>query len=110
VLARGQRRSRDLGVQVARRTDVDDVDVVALEHSAPVGRPLAPAQLVRGGRHPVGVAPDDHALLEGGNVERRRDLTPGIGVRSPHEGIADHGDAERAPLSRGHPASGHPVL
>ena len=46
-LARLRRRDRDLGVAVARRRDVDDVDVGPCDHLAPVGRPLVPAELGR---------------------------------------------------------------
>ena len=49
VLAGGERGERDLGVAVAGRADVDDVDVVALDDLAPVGRGLLPSPTVGGG-------------------------------------------------------------
>ena len=47
VLAGLERGDRDLGVGVTGRADVDQVDVVALDHAAPVGLGARPAQPLR---------------------------------------------------------------
>ena len=53
VLAGRQRGDRDLGVGVARRADVDEVDVVAaLDEAAPVGLGLASSRAARPPRRP----------------------------------------------------------
>ena len=44
------RRDRDLGVAVAGRADVDDVDVRAVDDLAPVGGRFLPAELLGRGR------------------------------------------------------------
>ena len=85
MLAGLERRDRDLGVRVAGRHDVDDVDVVAGDHLAPVGGGLGPAPLLSGGGDGVRVAADDDGHLGiGGKVEEAgRDAPALASVRRP---------------------------
>ena len=96
VLARLERGDRDLGVRVARGHDVDDVDVVAGDHLAPVGRRLGPAPLLGGCGDGIRIAADDHGHLDRiRQVEHARRLPPPDRVRRAHEAVADHGHLER---------------
>ena len=96
VLARLQRGDRDLGVAVAGGAHVHDVDVVARDELAPVGRPLRPAELVRGGLG--GRARCDRRSPSSrlrGEVEHVRRGAPCQGVGGAHEGVADLRDPQR---------------
>jgi hypothetical protein len=87
----------DLGVEVAGRADVDDVDVVALYDRAPVSGRLGPAVACRGLLDGAIIATDEHLLpdLRSLRVEGA-DVAPGVGVGLAHEGVADDGDTEGA--------------
>ena len=95
MLARLERRERDLEVGVARRADVDDVDVVALDRLAPVGGVAVPAELVGGiGCCRLGAA-DDQAHLRGGRqVEEPVRVAPALRVGGTHERVPDHRDGQ----------------
>ena len=86
---------RDLGVAVARRRHVHDVDVRARHDLAPVGGRLFPAEGRRRGLHRLGVAAaqDLEPRLEA-RVQERADLAIGVAVGPPHEGVADEGDVD----------------
>ena len=91
VLARLERRHGDLGVGVAGRADVDDVDVVALEQAPPVGLDGLPAEAVRRVVRCCLVASGDgRETRDGGGVEVAACVAPGLRVGTPHEGVADH--------------------
>ena len=90
----------DLGVRIARRADVDRVDVVAGDDFTPVGRVLCEPELVGGVAHRALVAPADdlqHRLAR--EFEEVPSLSPRIAVRAAHELIADHRDAKRFHLN-----------
>jgi hypothetical protein len=82
-------------VQIARRADVDQVDVLAVDDGLPVGRRLFPAILAPGRLDFVfrASAQDLEAGTKTG-CEERRDLPVGIAVRLAHEGVPDEGDIE----------------
>jgi hypothetical protein len=85
----------DLGMRVARRADVDDVDGRVVDDTAPVGLRVLPAELLASRFDPRGVTPDDrvqHGL--GVEVEESRRDAPPLRVRGAHESVADHGHAE----------------
>ena len=66
VLARLERRHREHEVLLVARYDVDDVDVVALDHAPVVGDGLAHPELVRRGLGQIGIGVahgDDAAAL-----------------------------------------------
>ncbi len=69
VLARLERSDRDLGVAVARRADVHQVDVVAPDQRPPVGLDRGPAEAV--GRRAGGVR---GAPAQGGHVDPVREV------------------------------------
>ncbi len=96
VLARLERGDRDLGVAVAGGADVDDVDVVALDHRVPVGGRLGPAVAGRDLLDRLLVAADQHLLAHRRRVVERADVAPRVGVGLAHERVADHGDSERS--------------
>ena len=95
VLARLERRDGDLGVQVARRAHVHELDVVAFDQGVPVrvrGRPAEPAR--RGAhRGRVPAAQHGHGGLQR-QVEHVRRGPPGLRVGRAHERVADHAHAE----------------
>jgi hypothetical protein len=69
----------DLGVTVPRRTDVDQLDVVAAEQLAPVGLGLLPAELHRGRLDGLSIAATQHAHLRvQRQVEEARRASPGL--------------------------------
>ena len=84
----------DLGVDVVRRGDVDEVDVVALDELAPVGFDGFVAPLGGEGFDLAGIAGadglEDRLIFE---VEEVVDLAIGVGVRAAHEAVADESDA-----------------
>jgi hypothetical protein len=95
VLAGGQRGQGDLGVAVTGRTDVDDVDVVALDELAPVGRPALPAELLGGLGDGGLAAPADRGHRRSyGQVVDPVHGAPGERVRRAHERVADHPDPQ----------------
>ena len=96
VLARLERRDRDLGVAVAGGADVDDVDVVAPDHRAPVGGRLGPAVAGRRLLDGLLVAADQHLLAHRRRAVEGADVAPRVGVGLAHERVADHGDTERS--------------
>ena len=105
VLAGLERGDRDLGVRVARRDDVDDVDVIPSDHLAPVGGRFRPAPLLGCRGHGIRIPAHDHGHLDGlRQVEHARRLTPPDGVGGAHEAVADHGDAQRPRRARLMPA------
>ncbi len=95
VLAGGQGGDGDFRVHEARRADVDDLDVVAGDHLAPVRGGLGPAVLRGRLGDPVRVASDQDAPFEGRDVEVAGNVAPGIRVGLAHERVADHGHPQR---------------
>ncbi len=95
----------DLGVGVAGRADVHDVDVVARDDRFPVRRGLLESEPIRRFGNALGVAAtDDTEARRRGQVEESADLTPRVRVGTAHEPVADHGDIQRRVLF-GHPGS-----
>ncbi len=91
VLARLERRHRDLGVGVTGGADVDDVDVVALEQAPPVGLDGLPAEAVRRVvRRGLVASGDSRETRDRRGVEVAAGVAPGLRVGAPHEGVADH--------------------
>jgi hypothetical protein len=77
VLAGGDRGEGDLRVRVARRADVDQVDVLPVDDVVPVGRVLGPAELAGGGRDLAAVAAAHHRhLCRQRQIERTVDGAP----------------------------------
>src|SRR5262249_9651752 len=78
-------------VRVAGRTDVDQVNVIALHNPPPVGLVFFPAERAGGlpDRVFVASADDFHHRLDG-SVEEARDLPPGVAVGASHKLITDH--------------------
>jgi len=103
VLARAQRRDRDLGVRCTRARDVDERNVVACDEPPPVGLGGRPPEPLRRGTDLDGVAAAQrgHARHEW-RVERARDGAPRLRMRGAHERIAHHADADLAPAIRRH--------
>ncbi len=95
VLAGLERGDRDLGVGVAGRAHVDEVDVVPADERLPARLRGLPAEPLRGGgdRLRVAAAEDPHPRVEG-EVEEPGGGPPGLRVRCPHERVPDHADAE----------------
>src|SRR5690606_28854326 len=89
-LAVAGRLDGDLRVAVARRADVDDVDVLAPDDLAPVRGGFLPAALL-GRRLDVlrGAAAEDLHPGRMLRVEEPGDLTVRVAVRPSHEGIAN---------------------
>ena len=97
VLAGLERRDGDVGVRVARRADVDEVDVVPGDQPPPVGLDRGPARAGRPTRRPR------RRPGRTGRSARRRAAgrrsgrpRPALRVGGAHEGVADHADAQRA--------------
>lgn len=103
----GKRRGDgDLAVGVVRRGDIDEVDGGIGDDIAPVGGGVFPAELSGGGTSGSGVAPADrHHPQVGGQIEKARRLAPSVGMRAPHEAVADEANGEGA--SGLHPAAFH---
>ena len=101
VLARLKGRDGDLGVQKARGADVHDLDVVAGKDRAPVRGCLRPAVPGRGTGHARRVTAHQDLLLKRRDIEKARDVPPGVRVGFAHKSVADHGHAERAHTVRG---------
>ena len=116
-LARLGRGDGDFGVAVARRADVDDVDVLPVDDLVPVGRGFFPAELI--GRSPDGVggaaAEDLHPRRMLGR-EEPADLTVRVAVRPSHECIANQRDIQRCHrrtmlvLTDGRGSAGRPTV
>src|SRR5205807_1046695 len=85
----------DLGVQVVRRADVDDVDIFSLEQLPPVGLDRFVAPLVGKGLRlgrVTGANGLEHRLLR--QVEEMADELIRGRVRPAHEAVADHANVE----------------
>ena len=80
-------------VHVARSGDVDHIDILALYHLAPVCLDFLPAELPgsRFRRSAVTSADHLHSRFEF-TLEKAADLPVGVGVRLPHELVADQSD------------------
>ena len=108
VLAGLEGGDRLLGVDVVRRGDVDEVDVVGGDRGAPVGGRPGPAPAGGEGRQLVGVAGAHEVHRRRGiDVEEVAHVRPGVGVGAAHELGADEGDVDRVHefLSADHAAS-----
>src|SRR6185436_6091009 len=82
---------------VSRRADVHEVDVLARDDLAPVGRDLLPAQAIRGLLHRALVAATQHFHARPQpRLEDRTDLAVGVAVRPAHERVADQSDVDLA--------------
>ena len=97
VLAGLERGDRDLGVGVARRADVDEVDVVARDQRPPVGLDVPPSRSGAAASAAARRVPPADATRSGAAAGRRSAArAPGLRVGGPHEGVADHADPEAA--------------
>ena len=95
VLARPRGGDGHLGMPIARRRDVHDINVLALDDAPPVGIVLLPAELPRRGRDRRLVPPakDFHARLEFAG-EKAAYLPEGVRVRFAHEFVAQQCDVD----------------
>src|SRR5262249_7751743 len=86
---------RHVGVEVVRERDVDEIDVLAIDRRAPVGRGLfpLPARGHRLERARIAAAQERAPDTEPRGVEMA-DLGKGVGVRLGHEALAEQCDAE----------------
>ena len=94
-LARRGGRSGDLGMGAGRRADVDDVDVLALDDPAPVGRHLLEA-VGRGSLldQLAPAAADQSQTRPDRQIAHPRRLTVAIGMGLAHHAIADDADPD----------------
>ncbi len=93
MLAGFRGRNGDLGMGVVGRVDVDDIDLGIGNDLPPVGRDMAPAELLGRGGHALFVAAANgvkHRL--GGNGKKFVDLAPRVRMGLAHELVADHSD------------------
>ena len=95
VLARGQRGQHDLLVRIARRRDVDELDVGPRDQRVVVGLVPLPPQLLGRLLDARLVSPADrhHARL-GIDVKEVRHLPVRIGMRPPHELVANQANTD----------------
>src|SRR5262249_37840731 len=95
-------RDRHRRVQVTRRDDVHEVDVLSGHDRFPVGRRLLPAELMGGRFEMLPRPPADHlqAWAKTGG-EKRVDLPVRVAVRAPHERVADERDVDIGHVSAG---------
>lgn len=91
---------RDLGVAVAGRAHVHEVDVVTADDSAPVRGHLVPAEAAGRllGRAFVAAAEHFHARHES-RRQKRRHLPIGVAMGTAHEAVTDQRNAD---LELGH--------
>jgi hypothetical protein len=95
MLARFERRNRDLGMTLTRRAHIDQVDVLTPDELLPVRLQRRPAQLLRRRGDSVSVATTERDHFRGQRqVEEPTGRTPRLGVCGTHEGVPDHPDAE----------------
>ena len=95
VLAGLQRRDGDLGVGVAGRADVDQVDVVAVDQRLPRALGRLPAEPLSSSATACWSRPATarHPEMQR-EVEEAWSVAPGLRVGRAHEGVADHPDAQ----------------
>ena len=102
MLARLERRDGDLGMRVARRADVDEVDVGTGDEGPPVGLDVLPVEAARHVAGGLGVtAADRDEVGHQGGVEEAAGVAPALRVGDAHERVADHADADPARRAHG---------
>ena len=83
-------------MQGIRCRDVDDVDVRAIDHVAPIGLCLLPAPLgSQGVEFGLSATANEFELQVVGCLEKVVDLTKSVGMGFGYEPGTDHGEAKR---------------
>ena len=100
VLARLRRRDRRLGVERVRAAVVEERDARIGHEVVPVGRPALVAEALGHRGDGLLVAPGDADELRPERRVEREELAARARVRLPHEGVAEHADADLVRHSR----------